>query len=809
VRRFSSLPRLAKYYVGSVILLGGASIVFSAVDLATTPRYQQEQWLLLAFLTLLSGSITVKVPSVPATISVSETFVFTAVILLGASAGTMTVALDGLIISLWLRRKKVEAYRVLFNVAAPSLAIFLSAKLYYVLASTYPLSYLEATATRIHTLLPQLIAFTMAYFLLNSWLIAFAISWEKRLSALRVWRENFFWLSLNFFGGASVAALMVAYSRQVNASAVGVIVPLLIISYLTNKTSMGRLEDATRHLSEINSLYLSTIETLAMAIDAKDQITHGHIRRVQTYAIGLAKHLGVRDESLLKALEAAALLHDIGKIGVPEYILNKPGRLSPAEFEQMKLHASIGGDLVATIHFRDLVAPIVRHHHESWDGKGYPDGLSGTDIPIGARILAVVDCFDALTSDRPYRPRLADEAALAILMDRRGTMYDPLVVDTFFKVFPELSKECLEPPIERPAVARLKQLVGPGSTRAETPAFCSHIVARGSDELLSLLDLASVSSGELGLADFAEMISKHLRKITPACTCIFFIADPNRDVLAAQHVFGVGGEQLQGQAVRQGHNVSGWVAVNRQIVVNAEASLDLGELARATNPQLRSCLAAPLLAGDDLVGVLTLYSDAALAFSEDHRRLIEMISSQISRKVSQAIEVDRFRAAALWDSVTGLPNLKRLNQLVAPPESLLASAGQPIALIVLSVVDLDALSRKLGSKVEDSVLSHISVVVRSALRAGDILFRSQNDEFLVLLTQTDIFTAQAIAERIVAHVGGEPYVSPDGVKLQLALEFGVAAERIDDRTLDELLISARSRMFSRPGLAGDTLSTVH
>ena len=345
-------------------MFGGAAILYSALDLAATPKYQQEQWFLLAFLTLLSGSITVKVPSVPATISVSETFVFTAVILLGGSAGTITVALDGLIISLWLRRKKVEFYRVLFNVAAPSLAIFLSAKLYYLLAATYPLSYVEASAARIHTLLPQLVAFTSAYFLLNSWLIAFAIAWEKRLSAKRVWRENFFWLSLNFFGGASVAALMVAYSRQVNASAVGVIVPLLIISYLTQTNFDGTSEDATRHLSEINSLYLSTIETLAMAIDAKDQITHGHIRRVQTYAIGLAKHLGVRDDSLIKALEAAALLHDIGKIGVPEYILNKPGKLTPSEFEQMKMHASIGGDLVATIHFRDLVAPIVRHHHD-------------------------------------------------------------------------------------------------------------------------------------------------------------------------------------------------------------------------------------------------------------------------------------------------------------------------------------------------------------------------------------------------------------------------------------------------------------
>src|SRR5678816_1019859 len=172
-----------------------------------------------------------------------------------------------------------------------------------------------------------------------------------------------------------------------------------------------------------------------MAIDAKDQITHGHIRRVQSYAVALAKHLGVTDQSLIKAIEAAAPLHDMGKLAVPEYILNKPGKLTSAEFEKMKLHATVGADILSAIEFPYPVVPIVRHHHESWDGSGYPAGLKGTDIPVGARILSVVDCFDALTSDRPYRPRLSDADALRILSERRGSMYDPLVVDTFSQVY--------------------------------------------------------------------------------------------------------------------------------------------------------------------------------------------------------------------------------------------------------------------------------------------------------------------------------------------------------------------------------------
>jgi putative nucleotidyltransferase with HDIG domain len=201
-----------------------------------------------------------------------------------------------------------------------------------------------------------------------------------------------------------VAAVIVTYTSSLNTKALFgtliIILPLLLVSYLTFRTAMGRVEDTTHHLDQLNRLYLSTIETLAMAIDAKDQVTHGHIRRVQLHATKLANAVGVTDDKLLKAIEAAALLHDMGKLAVPEYILNKPGKLTESEFEKMKLHASVGADILSAIDFPYPVVPIVRHHHESWDGSGYPSGIKGTDIPIGARILAVVDCFVLI--DRLY-----------------------------------------------------------------------------------------------------------------------------------------------------------------------------------------------------------------------------------------------------------------------------------------------------------------------------------------------------------------------------------------------------------------------
>src|SRR5205823_13856865 len=201
---------------------------------------------------------------------------------------------------------------------------------------------------------------------------------------LKLWLSSFAWLSLTYFCGASVAALLVVYNSTLDFGFLGVIVPVLLVVYFTFKTTIGRVEDSDRHLSQLNALYMSTIETLAMAIDAKDQITHGHIRRVQTYAVSLARAMGVTDEPQIRAIEAAALLHDMGKLAVPEYILNKPGPLTQAEFEKMKLHASVGADILSAIDFPYPVVPIVRHHHESWNGSGYPDGLRGASIPLGA-----------------------------------------------------------------------------------------------------------------------------------------------------------------------------------------------------------------------------------------------------------------------------------------------------------------------------------------------------------------------------------------------------------------------------------------
>jgi diguanylate cyclase (GGDEF)-like protein/putative nucleotidyltransferase with HDIG domain len=754
--RFRALSVGTQAYVAGVVIAGAVTVLQSFYDLTVHPIGWN--WTILAVLTLVSGSATVRLPSLPATISVSETFVFTSVLLFGSSAGTLTVALDALVISFWSYRKGHPLYKIIFNVCALPLTIWIAAHVFFLFPAIEPLIATQHPETiQIKTLIGPLLVFTVVYFSLNSWIITFAIALEQRLPPFRIWRDNFLWLSLNYFGGASVAALLVSYTKDLDYTYLAVIIPLLVVLYLTFSMSMGRVEDANKHIAQLSSLYMSTIETLAMAIDAKDQITHGHIRRVQTYAVALAKEVGVTDESLIRAVEAAALLHDMGKLAVPEYILNKPGPLTPAEFEKMKLHASVGADILSAIDFPYPVVPIVRHHHENWDGTGYPSGLAGTDIPIGARILSVVDCFDALTSDRPYRPRLADKEAIRILIERRGSMYDPLVVDTFARVHTRIIPQSPRAD-DNPSLMAITEASGT-STILPEPSRRFDEIAASTDEMLTLFDLARGLTSLMSLQDVGDMIANHLRRLVPCSLCVFFVYDVDSDDLVAAHASGDYAALVSGLRIGLGQRLSGWVAANRQSIRNSDPVLDLGEVARAIAPRPRSCLSTPLLIDKDLVGVLTLYSTSRDAFSDEHQRVIEVVARQVSPIVKQATESGKDKASSLRDQLTGLPTVEHMRQVTSPVGD--TTLPQPTSLLLVDVDNLGAINRAHGRQTGDEVLSRVVVAARRCLRGADLLFRHGSDEFIVLLLQTDRATAQAIAVRIqdaakAERIGPEP-----------------------------------------------------
>ena len=618
-----------RVYFGLII---GAGLVITAsagLQLYATPP--PGEWIILAALTLLTGSFTIRITKLSIRMSVSDAFVFAAVLLFGTAAATVIVAVDSIVATAFMQRQHRSIFRLLYNLAVASISLWLASTIFYWLVGDMP----TTGQLVLVDLLAPLFVLAAAYFALNSWIIAIALGFEQRVPVAQLWWSHFPWFSLNYFGGVSAAALLVSYTRTVDIGAVSVILPLLIISYFTYRTSLGRVQDAQQHVDQLNELYMSTIETLAMAVDAKDQITHGHIRRVQVYAVELAKRLGVTDRHQLHAIEAAALLHDMGKLAIPEHILNKPGKLTPAEFEKMKRHADIGADLLSSIKFPYPVVPIVRHHHENWDGRGYPTGISQTDIPLGARILSVVDCFDALNSDRPYRPRLSPDEAFAILRERRGAMYDPLVVDTFIASYAAIA------PMATKAGQEARSLLAPGLMDSSVDKHALNQIRANASETAVLNDCADRVAKSVTPAESMEVLSQALRQLTPITTVAFYRYDATLDSLICSFSAGDPNRYLPGLTIRLGERVSGWSAANKRTSINSDASLDLFHIAALFPPSLRSTIAVPVVDGERLVGVLTGYSVLDQAFNEAHLYTLERMAGFLKERLDAGIVQNR------------------------------------------------------------------------------------------------------------------------------------------------------------------------
>jgi putative nucleotidyltransferase with HDIG domain len=609
-------------YLFAIAAAGAVVIAQSAASATRTPHVGG--WLAITALTVLAGCFRLRFASVTANIAIDDTFFIATTLLFGPGPGTLTTAAAALLFS--LQRRHVLR-RVLFNTTGHAVSMGLAAQVFFRIAGVEPLA---VGGTPIAPLVGPLVALTIVYFTLNSGLTAVAVGLDTRQSPVEVWQRNFRWLWIGYLGSASIAFCLVLLLQQHSLAAAAMVVPLFAVFYLTLRATFGRLDDAKRHLDDMDRLYLSTVETLAMAIDAKDDCTHSHVRRVQAYAVGLARALGIADEPSLKAIEAAALLHDTGKLAVPEHILNKPGKLTDAEFEKMKLHVDVGADILSLVEFPYPVVPIVRAHHENWDGTGYPRGVRAEDIPIGARILSVVDCFDALTSDRPYRRAMTDQAAIDILLERRGRMYDPKVVDTFVRVYRDISVAAADDTEHREVLQRITQ-----SRQAEAPPAAD--VARetgASSRVLAFVSLARVAAGDAAVGDVLSLQSHLLGDLMPGVSGAWFLPSAARDQLTVVDAFGAAAAALRGSSVATGERLTGWVAAQRQPIVNSDAALDLAGRTDAALAALQYCVSVPLVRGDALVGVLTLY--ASQPFAEDTGRLVQMVAPHLAVSIDSA-----------------------------------------------------------------------------------------------------------------------------------------------------------------------------
>jgi diguanylate cyclase (GGDEF)-like protein/putative nucleotidyltransferase with HDIG domain len=564
----------------------------------------------------------------------------------------------------------------------------------------------------------------------------------------------------------------------------------------------ARLKEAKKHAEEVAALHLRTLEALALAIEAKDETTHEHLQRMPGMAVTVAKQLGLSEKEM-EALRAAALLHDIGKLAVPEQILNKPGKLTPEEFERIKVHPVVGAEILERVRFPYAVAPIVRAHHEKWDGSGYPDGLKAEQIPLGARILATVDCLDALTSNRQYRPALAFPEAMAVLEGQSGKGYDPRVVEVVTRLQMNIYQE------EASAEEKGKKLSirtkvergeAPGAgfqkTKAEIsagePVDFLHAIASAREEGQMLFELSQALGNSLSLDETLSVLAVRLNRLIPHDSIAVFLCKD--DYLVPAYVSGENFREFVSLEIRMGEGLCGWVAANRKPIVNGDPLVEPGFLKRTDgSPLVLSALTVPLEGVCQTVGVLGLYRKQRDAFTGDHLRILQAISAKLGFSIENTLKYQTVETSATTDYLTELPNAR---SLFLHLDSELARSRRLKTPLAVMVCDLDGFKRvndRFGHLVGNSVLRSVASGLKQMCREYDYVARMGGDEFVVIMPGFDAAAAkeksllfQTIALEAGIQVCKEPLLS---------LSSGVAVYPNDGLDAEQLLAEADHRMY--------------
>jgi putative nucleotidyltransferase with HDIG domain len=506
---------------------------------------------------------------------------------------------------------------------------------------------------------------SLSHIVVNTGLITVLFALRLGNPIFSSWKENFLLIAPMILPTSAAASLMYIALQYNALTMIAIGAPILISLHFGHRryrdsvrTQVEIIERAQQErIALMEKAHLETIEALAVTINAKDEVTGEHVLRVQIYAAGVARLLGCSDAEI-EALKAGALLHDIGKIAVPDYILNKPGKLTAAEFEKMKTHTLVGAQILGRVAFPYPIVPVVRHHHERWDGRGYPDGLQGEDIPLTARILSVVDCFDAVREDRQYRKGMTREEAIEYLMTNSGSQYDPRVIGTFITHLPEFEAEIMahrnvpqptfgiEPSEQLSEAARL---VAPAAGLAEAVAPQQQTGdLKLTDEQRAALSAFNADLSEArDLEEAIASLTGSLKAIVPFDACTVTLTPPHRDECVVAHAFGEHAALLMGRHIVPGEGVTGWVLANLQPFYNADPKLDLPPGLSVHCSAFRTLAACPILCGRELHGVLTLYSTTLARYDDEHSQLLEEVAGLLAAALSKASQAEPAKATTV------------------------------------------------------------------------------------------------------------------------------------------------------------------
>ncbi|MBA3440319.1 MAG: HD domain-containing protein [Pyrinomonadaceae bacterium] len=576
------------------------------------------------------------------TLSLSDSIVLLTACLYGPAPAIFIASIEGFTTS-WraVRRPSTNLFSSsMMSLTAAAAAVSLGAVLFY--------GFGEEMMGHKHSFLAVAVAMLIASIVqitINMALLSPVLALRHGTSIMRSWKDSISWAAPMFLPVSTAASLMYL-ALQFNVLVMLVVgVPIFLAVYYAQRRHRDGVQE---RISMMKKSHQETIEALAVTINAKDEVTHEHVLRVQIYATGVA-HLLKCDEAEIEALKAGALLHDIGKIAVPDHILHKPGKLTAAEFEKMKSHTLVGAQILGRVEFPYPVVPIVRNHHERWDGKGYPDGLAGEDIPLTARILSVVDCFDAVREDRQYRKGMTREEAIKLIMDGSGVHYDPRVVGTFITHLPEFEAQIqalrdvpvptfgLEP-IE--AMSDAARGVAPAAGLAETAEVSAASQTESAQkefshkELSSLYELAQTVNAACGRDKIAQAFTDKISQLVPYDLCAITLVVPESGENLVAHAAGQDAALLEGRTVGVGEGVTGWVLTNRKPFCNVDPKLDVPPELAEKFAGYRTLAIFPILNEREMHGSLALYSSSLDEYTANHQRLLKEAARLVATAMS-------------------------------------------------------------------------------------------------------------------------------------------------------------------------------
>ena len=773
---------------------GVFALVFSLYRLYEDPA-RLDWMLVLACALLLSWRAEIWIPGVRSKITLSDTFVCIAILMLGPWAATALASIDGLARSHRGNNANPGA-TALINMSAMNISVLSTSLLSVRLFG--PLDRLLYDTDRLDRLVLAIGLIALASYLINSSIAATALALFRRRNLIKTWIENYLWASPAFFIGAIAAGVIGKVITILGFYSFVISFPILVLTYIAYRSYFGRVESSNKHIEGLTRLNLATVESLTMAIDAKDGLSCGHIQRTRVLAEAFARTVGYPEDQM-EGLKAAALLHDIGKLAIPEHILSKPGKLTAAEYSKVMIHPVVGADILSNVDFPYEVVPIVKHHHEKWDGNGYPSGLKGEAIPFGARILTIVDCYEALTTNRPHRQRYQHQQALELMRDEAGRTFDPALLEVFFAnidQFEDCAPDLNTPPgslltVEPRTTGRLEPSFALAPRTANEKALRD--IAAAQREALSLYEISQTLGSTLKLSEVLPIVAAKLENIANFTTLVIFLADG--ELLRAAHAIGKNAEALKGLEIMVGEGAAGWVAEHRQVLIGGSPLGDLERPLGPAAPAYRSASIFPIEHDHSLVGTLALYCEEDPGYSSDEVRLFETISHHTATAIHNALAFERTQESALTDNLTGLPNSRYMYSFFDQERSRSERHGYALILMMMDLDGFKRINDTYGHHVGDEILRRVAQVSRAQLRAGDTLIRYAGDEFVAVLHRVTPELVQEMKSRLQSAVDSCAYEVRPGRVARVGISIGFATYGVDGTAIDELMEVADQRMY--------------